>query len=92
MESESNTDYQYEYDFDSFHSIIKYIRNHYLQIIMLFAVFIIIFIIDYISNINIILFGPPPTLTLLNANNNNTINDMKNKKLNNKNKKINLKK
>ena len=51
-----------EYTFDNFESIIKYIQNHSIQILMLLTVFIIIFVIDHISNINAILFGIPSAI------------------------------
>jgi hypothetical protein len=51
-----------EYTFDSFESIIEYIQNHSIQILMLLTVFIIIYVIDHISNINAILFGMPSAI------------------------------
>lgn len=41
-----------------FNSIINYIKNNYIQILLLFLVFCIIYIVDYISNINAILMAP----------------------------------
>jgi hypothetical protein len=39
------------------YSIIKYIINNYEKFILLLLVFIIIYFIDYITNINAILYG-----------------------------------
>ena len=41
-----------------FNSIINYVKNNYIQILLLFLVFCIIYIVDYISNINAMLMTP----------------------------------
>jgi len=41
-----------------FNSIINYIKNNYIQFLLLFLVFFIIYTVDYISNINTILMSP----------------------------------
>ena len=38
-------------------SIINYIKDNYIQILLLISVFVIIYIVDHISNINAILYG-----------------------------------
>ena len=43
------------YDFSS---IISYIKNNFIQILILIFVFYIIYVVDYISNINAILLAP----------------------------------
>lgn len=40
-----------------FNSITNYIKNNYIQIILLICVFLIIYTVDYISNINAILIA-----------------------------------
>ena len=39
-----------------FNSIINYIKNNYVQFLLLFLVFFIIYTVDYISNINTIIY------------------------------------
>lgn len=41
-----------------FNSIISYIKNNYIQILLLITVFFIIYTVDYISNINSMLIAP----------------------------------
>ena len=41
-----------------FNSIVNYVKENFIQILLLFFVFCIIYIVDYISNINIILMAP----------------------------------
>lgn len=40
-------------------TILDFIKNNYIQILMFLSVFVIIYVVDYISNINAILFGLP---------------------------------
>ncbi len=40
-----------------FNSVINYIVFHYKQFILLLIVFIIIYMVDYVSNINSIIYG-----------------------------------
>ena len=40
-----------------FNSIINYIKDHFIQILLLIVVFCIIYTVDYISNINTILMA-----------------------------------
>ena len=54
-----------EYNDDSVwdvNSIINYIKDNYIQILLLISVFIIIYIVDHISNINAILYGLPSAI------------------------------
>jgi hypothetical protein len=44
------------------YTIIKYIKNHYIQFILLLFVFIIIYVVDYISNINAMIFTMPSAI------------------------------
>jgi hypothetical protein len=58
---------QLEYDESdnlSFISIMSYIKDNIIQIIMFFSVFVIIYLVDHISNINTILFSMPPPIPL----------------------------
>lgn len=41
-----------------FNSIINYIKNNFIQILLLFVVFLIVYTVDYISNINAMLMAP----------------------------------
>jgi hypothetical protein len=41
-----------------FNSIINYIKNNYIQLLLLILVFCIIYAVDYISNINTMLMAP----------------------------------
>jgi dolichyl-phosphate-mannose--protein O-mannosyl transferase len=41
-----------------FNSIINYIKNNFVQLLLLVFVFFIIYIVDYISNINAIIMSP----------------------------------
>ena len=42
----------------NFNSIINYIKNNFIQILLLVLVFFIIYTVDYISNINAMLMAP----------------------------------
>ena len=46
----------------SIQTIIKYIQVNYIQFIMLFVVFIIIYTVDHISNINTQIFSMPSAI------------------------------
>lgn len=57
----------------SFTSIINYIKNNYIQFLMLILVFFIIFIVDHISNINAMIFSitsPVPSFPVQQTHNN----------------------
>jgi hypothetical protein len=41
------------------HTIIKYVKVHYMQFLLLILVFIIIYVVDHISSINAIIFTMP---------------------------------
>ena len=43
-------------------SIINYIKDNYIQILLLISVFVIIYIVDHISNINAIVYGLPSAI------------------------------
>lgn len=54
-----------EYNDDSVwdvNSIINFIKDNYIQILLLISVFVIIYIVDHISNINAILYGLPSAI------------------------------
>jgi len=44
------------------YTIIKYIKIHYIQFMLLFFVFIIIYVVDYVSNINAMIFTMPSAI------------------------------
>jgi hypothetical protein len=43
-------------------SIINFCKNNWFQLLLLLLVFIIIYVVDYISNINTIIFGLPSAI------------------------------
>ena len=47
-------------------SIIDYIKENFIQILLFISVFIIIYIVDYISNINAVLFSMPSPIPVVN--------------------------
>jgi hypothetical protein len=50
-------------------TIIDFIKNNYIQLLMILSVFVIIYVVDYISNINAVFFGIPSAVPGQNANN-----------------------
>ncbi len=44
--------YENDVSIYDFNSIITYIKNNFIQFLLLFAIFFIIYTVDYISNIN----------------------------------------
>jgi hypothetical protein len=59
---EMNSD-ESDFSIYDFNSIINYIKNNYIQILLLFLVFLIIYAVDYISNINAMLMAPVAMMT-----------------------------
>ena len=60
-----NNNVELEYNDDSVwdvNSIINFIKDNYVQILLLISVFVIIYIVDHISNINAILYGLPSAI------------------------------
>jgi len=60
-----NNNVELEYNDDSVwdvNSIINFIKDNYIQILLLISVFVIIYIVDHISNINAILYGLPSAI------------------------------
>ena len=51
-------DDKYNLSIYDFNSIINYIKNNFIQILLLGLVFFIIYTVDYISNINTMLMTP----------------------------------
>lgn len=51
-----------------FNSIINYIKNNFIQILLLLFVFLIIYIIDQISNINTMLMAPITMMPIITKN------------------------
>lgn len=48
-----------ELDINNIHSILNYIKNHYIKFLLLLLVILIILIVDYITSINSTLFSMP---------------------------------
>ena len=57
------TDLEYD-DFNIYdiNSIIRFIKENTIQILLLLLVLVIIYIVDHISNINAVLFGLPSAI------------------------------
>ena len=64
MDNSENQDFSWDIN-----TIIDFIKNNYIQILMFLSVFVIIYVVDYISNINAVLFGLPSAVPGLPANN-----------------------
>jgi len=56
----------YDNEEASFWYIFTYIKDHFIQILMFLGVFIIIYAVDYISNINSAIFSMPSPILGLN--------------------------
>ena len=65
-------------DFFDINSVIQYVLSNYTQFLLLLFVFIIIYAVDYISNVNNILFSATQIIPGIN----NSINPGENKKTN----------
>ena len=65
-------------DFFDINSVIQYVLSNYTQFLLLLLVFIIIYVVDYISNVNNILFSATQIIPGIN----NSINPGENKKTN----------
>lgn len=66
-------------------TIVDFIQNNYIQILMFLSVFVIIYLVDYISNINAVLFSLPtavPGLSKIQPNKNVNANINENVKAN----------
>ena len=76
-----NIDSEYmDLDLFDVDSVIQYILSNYTQFLLLLLVFIIIYVVDYISNVNNILFSATQIIPGIN----NSINLIENKKTNKK--------
>lgn len=49
----------------NFNSIINYVKNNFIQILLLFVVIVIIYIVDRISNFNALIFAPITTIPVM---------------------------
>jgi hypothetical protein len=58
-------DYE-EYDDWSIISIMTYIKDNIIQIILFFSVFVIIYVVEHITQFNAILYSTPPTTLVQN--------------------------
>ena len=67
-------------DFFDINSVIQYVLSNYTQFLLLLLVFIIIYVVDYISNVNNILFSATQMMPVIH----DSINPGKNKKTNKK--------
>jgi hypothetical protein len=45
-----------------FYSILNFMKENFVQILLLILVFVIIYLVDHISNINSAIFGLPSTI------------------------------
>ena len=64
MDNSENQDFSWDIN-----TIIDFIKNNYIQILMFLSVFVIIYVVDYISNINAVLFGIPSAVPGQNTTN-----------------------
>ena len=67
-------------NFEEDFSLGSFIKNNFIQIIMLLAVFIIIYVIDYVSYMNSMLYGLPSVIPGITGPNNNIQQMVKKKK------------
>jgi hypothetical protein len=54
--------YEDELSIWNMNSIFTYIKDNFIQILMLLSVFIIIYVVDHISNINSVIFSMPSAI------------------------------
>ena len=54
--------YEDELSIWNMNSIFTYIKDHIIQILMLISVFVIIYVVDHISNINSAIFSMPSAI------------------------------
>ena len=54
--------FEYEDSFWNIKSILNYIKDNFIQILMLISVFAIIYVVDCISNINSAVFSMPSAI------------------------------
>lgn len=64
MDNSENQDFSWDINTN-----IDFIKNNYIQILMFLSVFVIIYVVDYISNINAVLFGIPSAVPGQNTTN-----------------------
>jgi hypothetical protein len=55
-----------EYDDLSIISIMSYIKDNFIQIILFFSVFVIIYVVEHINHFNTILLSSPPPMLVQN--------------------------
>ena len=58
MDKETEINYENLSEWDLI-SIINFIKDYFIQLLLLILVFVIIYIVDHISNINTIIFSTP---------------------------------
>lgn len=56
------TEFEEELSIWNFNSILNYIKQNFIQILLLFLVFVIIYIVDHLSNINATIFSMPSVI------------------------------
>ena len=71
--------FEEDFSFWNINSITNFIKENFIQILMLMSVFVIIYLVDYIAFINSSLYGLPSAIPGL-INQSNTINIHKKKK------------
>jgi hypothetical protein len=70
MDKEPEFNYQ-EISIWNLNSIINYLKDNFIQILLLILVFVIIYTVDYISNINTMIFSNTQALPILKQKKNN---------------------
>jgi len=61
MDKETEINYENLSEWDLI-SIINFIKDYFIQLLLLILVFVIIYIVDHISNINTIIFSTPSVI------------------------------
>lgn len=51
--------YDDDFSFWNFNSVVNFYKDKYFQIFLFFSVFVIIYVVDYISNMNAMIFAAP---------------------------------
>lgn len=61
MENSSEL-YDDNFSFWNFNSVVNFYKDKYLQIFLFFSIFVIIYVVDYISNMNAMIFAMPSVI------------------------------
>jgi hypothetical protein len=62
---DNNIDYFEELSIWNPHSIFNYIKHYYIQLLLLCFVFVIVYVIEHVTNINAMIFSMPSVIPAL---------------------------